>query len=426
MKQLPYLLIFILLFISCNKNEKTIKENKLTLSKKKDSIYLLTNPKVNSEGAYLFKTKKELLINWTEWDKQNKHNYLKFAFFNKKTNTFQKEIKIPSSLGLQMHEESMAKIGISTKGILYAVYRRKATNSKTRFGGYICYSISKDKGKTWSKEYKLVNDKTSASQSFFDIALLPDGELGMVWLDSRKPIDKNHKGKTVYYAKTNLDKGFIEEKPIAGSTCECCRTDIYVDNQNSIHVAYRNLVDIKEPYFDGQGEMEIRDMYYLNSTNNGKTFSKPIPISQDNWHVAGCPHTGPSLSNNGNKLAATWYTGKENEEGIYYTIKENDESFFRPRTLLTTNGHHPQMISNFGKNYVVYETYYENEQKGYNKIQLEEINDSFIRKSFEISKKLTNNSHAILTPITNTTILIAWTNSDTRNPKIEYTIIKIN
>ncbi len=419
-----YILLLIVLLISCKKETKNNQVIKEKNTAKKDTIYKLTNSKVNSEGAFIFNNNDKLLINWTEWDKHNKSNLLKFAFFDKSTNKFLPEITVTPSLGLQMHAESMAKIGITKKGFLYAVYRRKSKNSKSRFGGFVCYAISKDSGKTWSDEKILVTDKTSTSQSFFDIALLPDGELGMVWLDSRKPIDKNHKGKTLYFAKTNLDKGFINEKPIAGSTCECCRTDIYVDNQNTIHLAYRNLIDPKEPYFDGQGTMEIRDMFYLFSDDNGKTFSKPVPISQDNWHVNGCPHTGPSLTNNGNNLAATWYTGKENEDGIYYATSVNNK--FNPKKLLTRTGHHPQMISNFGKNYIVYETYYENNNKGYNKIQLEEINDTFLRKSFEISDKFTNNNHAVITPFNNNTLLIAWVNTDTRNPKIMYKTFVLN
>jgi len=419
-------MILSFLIISCNNKDDTtaVKAKKVMSIEKKDSIYLLTNPKVNSEGAFLFKTDKELLINWTEWDKHNNDNYLKFAFFDTKTNQFKQEISVPSSLGLQMHTESMAKIGLTKQGFLYAVYRRKSKNSKSRFGGYICYVTSQDKGQTWGKEQKLVRDKTSTSQSFFDIALLPDGELGIVWLDSRKPIDKNHKGKTLYFAKTNLDEGFVKEKPIAGSTCECCRTDIYVDNKNTIHFAYRNLIDPTEPYFDGQGKKEIRDMFYLYSKDNGKSFSKPEPISQDNWHVAGCPHTGPSLSFNENNLAATWYTGKKGEEGIYYTINLNNR--FKPKKLLTRTGHHPQMIAVFGKNYIVYEIYYESSQKGYNKIQLEEIGNFSLIKSFEISKKFTNNNHAVLTLINNKQLLIAWVNSDTRNPKIMYKTFMLN
>lgn len=413
-------LLFIISIGSC-KNEKSTRK-KIEKIVKKDSIYRLTNPKVNSEGAFLFKTDTKTVLSWTEWSKSKNNNLLKFAFFDVKSNKFQSEITVPTSKGLQMHAESMAKVGLTKKGYIYAIYRRKAKNRKSRFGGSIYYSISKDKGITWSKEQPLVTDKTSTSQSFFDIVLLSDDELGIIWLDSRKPIDKNHKGKTVYFAKTKLDTGFTEEKPIAGSTCECCRTEIYVDDQNTIHIAYRNLIDANEKYFDGIGKIEIRDMYYLNSRDNGKTFSQSKHISQDNWHLNGCPHTGPSLTSNGTNLVAVWYTGKEKEEGIYYALKSNT---FSPKQLVTKVGQHPQMVSTFDNNYIVFEEYYEKLEKGYTKIVLKGTKNALLSNEFEISKKRTNNNHAVITAMQNS-LLIAWVNKDTKNPKIVYKRVYLN
>lgn len=410
------LTIFILVTLSCN-NKKT--ETKSVV--KKEATYKLTNAKINSEGTYLFSNKKQIIINWTEWSDDSKKNNLKFAFFDNTTKKFKKTQQITPALGLQIHTESMAKVGITKKGVLYAIYRRKSTNPKQRFGGLLYYSISKDNGINWSKEQKLINDKNATSQSFFDIALLSDGELGMIWLDNRKPIDKDHKGKTLFFAKTNSDKGFQKEQPIAGSTCECCRTDFYVDKQNNIHIAYRDLIDKNEPNFDGNGKIEIRDMYYISSKDNGKSFSKPMPISKDNWHINGCPHTGPSMAFNQNKLATVWFTAANNKNGIYFTTKSNKG--FNKRILLTNNGSHPQMVSLVDKFYIVYEVYYENLEKGYTKIVLETIDKLSSRKTYEISREHTNNNHAVLIPINKHSILVSWINNDTRNPRIEYKII---
>ena len=423
MYKLKYILAILLLINACQKEKETAikKDSSDKGITKKNDLVKLTNSKINSEGTYLFNSQEDILINWTTWSKDKSKNQLQFAFFDKKTNQFKKPITIPQATGLQLHVESMAKVGITKKGFLYAVYRRKNPKSKSRFGGFVYYCISKDNGQTWSDERKLVSDKTSKSQAFFDIALLPNGEIGATWLDSRKPIDKNHIGKTVYFASTNLDNGFVNSKPIAGSTCECCRTNIFVDTQNNIYVAYRNLTDKTEPNFDDIGEVEIRDMYYTFSNDMGENFSKPEPISQDNWHINGCPHTGPSLANKGNQLSAVWFTGKKNEEGIYYAFKEGEK--FNTKTLLSNQGHHPQMIALFGKNYVVYEEYYEIDEKGYTKIVLEEIGNLLTKKKIEVSKPKTNNNHAVLTAIDNQHLVIAWVNDDTRNPKIMCKIV---
>ena len=232
-----------ILVLSCHDKKASIdKKDKIEIV---DS-YKLTQSKVNSEGVFLFNSGNEIIINWTEWYEEREQNILKFAFFDNETQQFSEPITISPTKGLQMHAESMAKVGITTKGIIYAVFRVKAKSNRSMFGGTMYYTISSDKGKTWSEKVKLTEDPNSTSQSFFDIAMLPDGEIGITWLDSRMPIHKDRNGKTLYFAKTDMDKGFQNEIPIAGSTCECCRTEIYIDQHKRIHVAYRNIIEKEE------------------------------------------------------------------------------------------------------------------------------------------------------------------------------------
>ncbi len=413
------LILFVMVLYSCNKETLQTSSKKNNKNKEATKIFnKLTNPKLKSEGAYFFNGNNEIIVNWTETHKEPNSNLLKMAFFNTKTNRFNNEITIPTSKGLQLHAESMAKVGKTRNGTLFAFYRRRSKNPASRFGGAMFYSFSNDNGKTWSEEKKLVTDKTSTSQSFFDIALLSDGEIGIIWLDSRKPIDKDHKGKTLYFAKTNSNLKVVEnEKPIAGSTCECCRTEIFTDSKGVIHIAYRNIIDNKEPGFTGDDKTEIRDMYYLSSINNGVDFTKPIPLSKDNWHFYGCPHTGPSLAESKGVLGAIWYTGAPENDGIFFIKKEGDT--FNNKTLLTKTGYHPQMVADNNGFYTVYEEYYENEGKGYNLIQLEIIKNSKKNK-LEISEKFTENDHPVITKINEDLLLIAWVNKNTRIPKIIY------
>lgn len=418
------ILIIILSIISINScdNKKIKRETSIKKTLVRDSIYKLTEANVNSEGPFLFNNGEEIIINWTEWSKEREHNILKFAFFDKKKKQFRTAHDVPVSKTLQMHAESMAKVAINKQGVLYAIFRLKPKNDSSRFGGLLYYSISKDKGKTWSEKVRLVSDTKSTSQSFYDIALLPDGNLGMVWLDSRE-IEPENKGKTVYFAKTDLDRGFMPEKPIAGSTCECCRTEIYVDGNKRIHVAYRNIIERGEQFYDdnfGTTDVEIRDMYYLYSDDETKTFTTPIPISRDNWHINGCPHTGPSLALNNDKLGAVWFTADNGNAGLFFTTKTKDN--FSERVLLTNEGRHPQMVVLSGEFHIVFEEYYEKDEKGFTKIVLESIDENNLINTVEISNTLSNNNHAVLTNVDSKTLLIAWVNTDTRNPKIYYTV----
>ena len=40
-------------------------------------------------------------------------------------------------------------------------------------------------------------------------------------------------------------------------------------------------------------------------------------ISQDNWVISGCPHTGPAMAENKEGIHFTWFTGGSGS-GIYY------------------------------------------------------------------------------------------------------------
>jgi len=374
----------------------------------------------NYDGVYLFNNGKDIIMSWTEWHENKKENILKWSRFDAEKQIFGPVNNVPPSKGLQMHGESMAKVGILPDGTLVAVYRKKMPGDKSRFGGLMFYALSSDDGKTWTEERRLVKNTASTSQSFYDIALLPDGKLGLTWLDSRS----ERRGKTLYFARLS-DKGYFDEqKPVAFSTCECCRTDLYGDESGKIRIAYRNLIEPDEPGFDGISEVEIRDMYYTESVDTGKTFTPTVPVSRDNWHIYGCPHTGPSMAYNGQELGIIWFTAAHNQPGLFFTKKIKDSLAFLPRVPVSTEGRHPQLAAAKNNYYAVYEEYYEKDGKGYYKIVLNKITPSLHFSPLEISPPATRNDHAVITVWKNN-LLIAWINRDTRNPKIQWKNIKI-
>ena len=406
-------------------------------------VKILESGDYSASAPYLYKKDSLIIVNWTQ--KKERNTSLKYKIFNTKNLSFGEKKEVPVAKGLQLHDESMAKVGMDKKNTLFAFYRRRDSKSRSMFGGHMYYSYSNDGGKTWSNEQKLVKDTTSTSQSFYDIALLPDGFIGLSWLDSRKPIDKEFKGKTLYFASTDEENEVKNEKPVAGSTCECCRTDIYVDPLKNIHIAYRNIIQKGEPGFITQKEeaiqngvknvdslkfwdndTEIRDMYYIFSGDQGKTFTKPVPIFRDNWHISGCPHTGPSLALNKNQLGAVWFTGKPEHEGLYFNDKKLQDSLFSPKKdYISKEGRHPQMVAVNGKYYIVYEEYYEKDGKGYEKIILESMDINRKSQKTEISAPLSRNDHAVIAPVDDHHLLIVWVNTDTKHKKLQYKIVKI-
>src|SRR5690606_7335525 len=75
---------------------------------------------------------------------------------------------------------------------------------------------------------------------------------------------------------------FSEGIVVAHNTCQCCRTAVVVDEQGSIHFAWRHIYDDN-----------IRDIAFASSHDEGRTFSEPVRVHTDGWRIEGCPHSGP-------------------------------------------------------------------------------------------------------------------------------------
>src|SRR5690606_26476941 len=98
---------------------------------------------------------------------------------------------------------------------------------------------SHDGGAQWSSpRYLHVGDTTRGlGRSFFDVARLPDGEVGAIWLDSRY----RGAGSALMFAKTEGKAGFVKDKVVDTGTCECCRTELKVTENGDIHMFYRKI-----------------------------------------------------------------------------------------------------------------------------------------------------------------------------------------
>ena len=242
--------------------------------------------------------------------------------------TFPAPVVIPSSKNVHPHSENMPKVIFKPSGEIIALWGAANPNPINKYSGFVYYAQSFDNGKTWSDARPLVADTTSYDQRYFDVALLKNGEAAIIWLDNRK--QTTAEGSALYYASTDGKKGFQNEKLISEGCCQCCRTDLFVDSKNDIHVLYRGIIG------------SVRDMVHAVSTDGGSSFSKPKRISNDNWVLKGCPHTGPAMSENEEGLQFAWYTGGA-KKGSYYTSSNNNGNSFAGEDSISHAGRHPQL-----------------------------------------------------------------------------------
>ena len=312
--------------------------------------------------------------------------------------TFGKAIEIPGSTNVHPHGENMPKVIFKPSGEIIAAWGAANPNPANKYSGLVYYSQSFDGGKTWSKARSLTQDTASFDQRYFDMALLPNGEAGITWLDNRK--QWKQEGSGLYYAVTNGKNGFQNEHLISGPCCQCCRTDLFLDKNKAVHVLYRAIINDS-----------IRDMVHIVSTDAGKTFTPAERISRDNWVINGCPHTGPAMAENKEGIHFTWFTGGVGS-GIYYNnSKDNGRTFTNRDSVSGKAAKHCQITSLPDDNIlIVWNESFPNGDKFSSRIGIEQRNadGNKTTKSY-ITSPQSNSSFPVIYPIDASKVLIAYT-----------------
>jgi hypothetical protein len=253
--------------------------------------------------------------------------------------TFGKPIIIPPSVNVHPHSENLPKVIFKPSGEVIAIWGISNPNPHNKYSGLINYSQSFDQGKTWTEAVSLVKDTASYDQRYSDVAVLSNGEVAIIWLDNRLTTAKD--GAALYFASTKGKEGFHDEKLISQLCCECCRTDLFVDSKNNIHVLYRGII-----------KDSIRDMVHTVSKDGGRTFSEPKQINNDHWVLNGCPHTGPAMTENNTGLHFAWFTGAGKAGSFYTKTTDNGKSFIGYDSISHV-GRHPQLTSLEGGELIV-------------------------------------------------------------------------
>lgn len=338
-----------------------------------------------------------LVLSWIRQLDSTRSVYC-YAVSKDEGKTFGKTIVIPGSTNVHPHGENMPKLLFKPSGEIIAAWGATNPNPNNKYSGLVYYSQSFDEGRSWTKPRSLTTDTASFDQRYFDMALLPGGEAAMVWLDNRKPWNKD--GSGLYYAVTKGNSGFQDEKLIGGPCCQCCRTDLFVDRNKNIHVLFRAILNDS-----------IRDMVHIVSTDDGGSFTQPERISKDNWVISGCPHTGPAMAENQSGLHFTWFTGG-NGSGIYYNNSgDNGRSFTARDSVSGKASKHCQITSLANGNIlIVWNESFVKAGQVSSRIGMEERNAKGDRVAKEyITGENSNSSFPVIYPVSANLAVVAYT-----------------
>lgn len=274
-----------------------------------------------------------LVVSWVENNNEGETGTLYYAVSADEGNTFSPAVQVSSANNIQPHAENLPKIIFRKNGEVIAMYGTESGDPRNKYAGKVFYTRSSDNGVHWQPAQPLVTDTASYDQRYFDMALLPSGEVAAIWLDNRKYTQAE--GSTLYMATIGEDTVFSHERQLAQTVCQCCRTALYVDDQKGLHIAFRDIMNDT-----------IRDMVHIVSTDGGQTFSPPVRISEDNWAIRGCPHTGPAMVKNAQGLHFAWFTMGGGEGVFYCQSPDNGMTYTKKESISALPAaRHPQLAA---------------------------------------------------------------------------------
>ncbi len=175
---------------------------------------------------------------------------------------------------------------------------------------------SSDGGRSWSEPQAIHDDGKVGSRSFLDGLRIESGEMLLSWLDERE----GEQGVRIARIEPagKIGKNLTVDKVV----CECCTAALAVDSSAGVWLAYRD-----------REVGELRDIAVARSQDGGRSFARLGWVSRDDWRLNGCPHAGPRMVLDGERvLWAVWFTGAE--PGIYVAFSNDGGRTFASRMAI--------------------------------------------------------------------------------------------
>lgn len=219
-----------------------------------------------------------------------------------------------------------------------------ASGGADNHGNDIFLSVSSDGGQSFQPPVK-VNDGLPAYHGMYSLAVDQNGRIYFAWLDERylKKVEKAEKAektenqpqihkqhveanREAYFAvSSDGGKTFSENKRLASDVCPCCKTALAASD-GRVYVAWRQVLP-----------GNYRHIAVASSGDGGSNFSEPVIVSDDRWHLEGCPVSGAALSIGAdNRLKVLWFSaGEAGKQGFYTAESADNGKTFSERTIVS-------------------------------------------------------------------------------------------
>jgi hypothetical protein len=186
-------------------------------------------------------------------------------------------------------------------------------------------TLSDDNGKTWGDAFTPHDDGTPTEHGFVSKLALDNDRFLAVWLDGRHMAHTGQEtaimpAMTLRSAIVAADGSISDETLLDNRVCDCCQTDAAMTAKGPI-VVYRD-----------RSETEIRDIAVIRKIDG--QWTKPQPIFNDRWEIAGCPVNGPAITSLNSSVAVAWFTMAHNVPKVKVAFSmDNGVSFGQPMSF---------------------------------------------------------------------------------------------
>jgi hypothetical protein len=191
---------------------------------------------------------------------------------------------------------------------------------------------SRDGGVTFG-EPVCVHGDTAKRPGYTSLSAGADGSLVQLWLDSRG-------GSPLPYCRVGDSEVMVYPGAEGKGVCPCCDLDVIRAADGSTFAAFRNSKD------------GHRDMYVARSAPGSTlSFEPAVCVTETHWKFDGCPHDGPALAINRDRLHIMWMDVVNEKRRVHLATSPLDKLSFEERQLeldIAVEQGHPQLTATAG------------------------------------------------------------------------------
>jgi hypothetical protein len=138
-----------------------------------------------------------------------------------------------------VRNENPPKVAAGARGEVYVCW----ADERGKWKGDIRFARSTDGGKTFSPAITINSDGAGepAGHAFQSVAVDRRGRVYVAWIDERNK-QKEDRGAEIWLA-VSADRGktFSRDRRILTDVCECCRTNLQIDTAGNLYLSYRTV-----------------------------------------------------------------------------------------------------------------------------------------------------------------------------------------